>query len=146
MSSLEINVSGPMTLQHQDLHLGNWYITEDDRMGLFDWQCMAVGNWAKDVAYTIAAALTVEDRRAYERDLVTHYVESLHRHGVTSLDFDKAWLAYRRQTLHALLFWLYTIGYGPLQPKMQPDDICLANIERMAQAVVDLDSLAALES
>jgi Phosphotransferase enzyme family len=146
MRSLQINVSGPLTLQHQDLHLGNWYVTQDERMGLFDWQCMAVGGWAKDVAYAIAAALSVEDRRAWERDLVAYYVEILRQHGVTSLDFDQAWLSYRQQTFHALFFWLYTIGYGPLQPKMQPDNVCLENIERMARAVVDLDSLAALES
>lgn len=146
MSALEINVRDAVTLQHQDLHLGNWYVTEDDRMGLFDWQCMAIGGWAKDVAYTIAASLTVEDRRALERDLVAHYVESLHRKGIASLGVDEAWLAYRQQTLHALFFWLYTIGYGPLQPKMQPDDVCLANIERLAQAVVDLDSLGAIAS
>jgi thiamine kinase-like enzyme len=146
MRSLQINVSGTLTLQHQDLHLGNWYIAQDDRMGLFDWQCMAVGGWAKDVAYTIAAALTIDDRRAWERDLIAHYVEALRQHGVTSLDVEEAWPAYRQQTFHALFFWLYTIGYGPLQPKMQPDHVCLANLERMARAVVDLDSLAALES
>jgi hypothetical protein len=41
--------------------------------------------------------------------------------------------------------WLATIGRSPLQPKYQPDEISLANLERMTQACADLDTLDALQ-
>ncbi|MDT7673285.1 MAG: hypothetical protein QOD82_1187, partial [Pseudonocardiales bacterium] len=34
-----------------------------------------------------------------------------------------------------------TIGVSRLQPDMQPREICLANLERMGQAAVDLGTL-----
>lgn len=45
---------------------------------------------------------------------------------------------------HALVFWLYTLGAGSLQPDMQPRDACDANVSRMAQATIDLESLDSL--
>ncbi|MDQ2706131.1 MAG: hypothetical protein M3Z25_00100 [Actinomycetota bacterium] len=52
-------------------------------------------------------------------------------------------LAYRQQVVHGLAFWLATIGVSTLQPKLQPREVCVANIRRMAQAVADLDALRA---
>jgi hypothetical protein len=105
------------------------------------------GDWgyAKDVAYAITAALAEDDRRAWERDLINHYVEGLHSHGVTSVAFDGAWLAYRQQTFHPLFFALVTIGRSAFQPNMQADHVCLDAIGRMGRAMVDLDSLGALD-
>jgi Family of unknown function (DUF6188)/Phosphotransferase enzyme family len=40
MRSLTINIAGKQTLLHGDVHPGNWYVTGDNRMGLFDWQCV----------------------------------------------------------------------------------------------------------
>jgi hypothetical protein len=41
--------------------------------------------------------------------------------------------------------WLYTIGYGPMQPKMQPNNVCMDIIERTANAVNDHDGLRSIE-
>jgi len=144
MRSLELNVRGPQTFLHHDVHVGNWYMTKDGRMGLGDWQCTVIGNWACDIAYVLSCGLDVEDRRAWEEDLVRLYLERLGAAGVDAPSFDDAWLAYRRQMFHGLLFWVYTIGAGSRQPNMQPDEISLVNIERMTNAVVDLDSFAAV--
>jgi hypothetical protein len=43
------------------------------------------------------------------------------------------------------VFWLYTIGAGRLQPAMQPDEVSLANLERMTSMIDDLDSFEALQ-
>ena len=51
MQSLALHRSHPETLLHQDLHLGNWLRDEDGRMGLYDWQCVARGQWALDYSY-----------------------------------------------------------------------------------------------
>jgi hypothetical protein len=42
------------------------------------------------------------------------------------------------------MFWLYTIGHEILQPATQPDPVSRVNCERMANAVVDLNSPDAL--
>jgi hypothetical protein len=142
--SLELNVRRPQSLIHFDVHLANWYITKDGRMGLADWGCLVKGNWAIDFAYAVAAALTVEDRRAWERELLELYLTRLGEAGGVPPKFDDAWLAYRQQTFHGLTFWLYTIGYGRMQPKMQPDDVCEAIVHRTTHAVTDLRSFEAL--
>ncbi|EHB55509.1 aminoglycoside phosphotransferase [Mycolicibacterium rhodesiae JS60] len=144
MTSLALHKSAPTTLLHSDVHSRNWYLTPDGGMGLYDWQLISRGSWAMDIAYALSSALTVEDRRAWERDLVTLYVDRLAAAGGPLLTADDAWLTYRQQPFHGLVFWLYTIGAGRMQPAMQPDEVSLANLERMTNMIVDLDSFDAL--
>lgn len=144
MASLALQKSAPTTLVHSDVHSRNWYLLPDGGMGLYDWQIICRGSWAMDVAYALSSALTVEDRRAWERELIELYIDRLHAAGGPALDFETAWLTYRQQPFHGLVFWLYTIGAGRLQPAMQPDEVSLANLERMSAMIVDLDSFAAL--
>lgn len=143
MDSLRLNVAGPHTLLHSDMHLGNWYRLEGDRMGLYDWQCATRGEWALDIAYALLSGLSIEDRRAWEGDLIRHYLDHLAQHGGPVITFDAAWLKYRQQTFHALVFWLYTIGAGRMQPAMQMQHISEENVRRMTQAAVDLGSFDA---
>jgi hypothetical protein len=144
MRSLELQRDTPPTLLHQDVHSRNWYVTGAGRMGLHDWQCVARGHWAQDLAYAISSLTTVDDRRAWERDLIDAYLDELAVLVTDTPSPAQAWLAYRQQVFHGLLFWHYTIGAGRLQPAMQPDEISLINLERMTQAVVDLESLDSL--
>jgi aminoglycoside phosphotransferase (APT) family kinase protein len=144
MQSLALNVQGPQTFLHQDLHAGNWYSTADGEMGLYDWHCVARGGWALDFSYAFMSALTVEDRRAWERELIEYYLERLQSHGVDAPSFEEAWLQYRQQVFHGLAFWLITIGAGRLQPDMQPIEISRANLQRMTHAVMDLKAFDAL--
>lgn len=144
MRALELNGRGPVTLQHADVHIGNWYVLPDGQMGQFDWQCTTKGGWALDVSYAFMSALTIEDRRSWERELLALYLASLEAHGVAAPAFEDAWLCYRQQTFHGYMFWLSTLGAGAMLPDLQPRDICLANIERMSAAVEDLASLDAV--
>src|SRR5262245_14574547 len=93
MRSLAMHADGPQTLLHQDVHPLNWYVTPRGEMGLFDWNCTAVGHWAVDFAYAMAAVLEVEDRRAWEEELLRLYLERLDEAGGAAPDFDEAWLA-----------------------------------------------------
>ncbi|MBB3600608.1 aminoglycoside phosphotransferase (APT) family kinase protein [Mycolicibacterium sp. BK556] len=144
MASLALHRSAPTTLLHSDVHSRNWYLTPDGGMGLYDWQLISRGSWAMDVAYALSSALTVEDRRAWERDLIALYTDRLAAAGGPQLPAEDAWLTYRQQPFHGLVFWLYTIGAGRMQPAMQPDEVSLANLERMTNMIVDLDSFEAL--
>ena len=143
MDSLGLNVAGPHTLLHSDMHLGNWYVNANGQMGLYDWQCMTRGEWALDVSYTFLSALTVENRRDWEKPLIEQYLDALRRAGGPKISRADAWLRYRQQTFHALIFWLYTIGSGRMQPQMQPAHISRENVRRMSQAIVDLQSFDA---
>jgi hypothetical protein len=58
---------------------------------LSDWQVVHRGHWAWDVAYTMNAALTVEDRRAWDRELLGYYLECLSDAGGPALSFEAAW-------------------------------------------------------
>lgn len=89
--------------------------------------------------------LTIQHRRAWERDLLELYRDRLGAYGVTNVpDSETLWLRYRQMIPHAMFMWLGTIGANKLQPQMQKPEISLANIERSAQACADLDAFAAL--
>jgi thiamine kinase-like enzyme len=144
MRSLKINVAGQQTLLHGDVHPGNWYVTGDNRMGLYDWQCVVRGGWARDIAYALSTHLTVENRRIWERDLVARYCTRLTEAGCQIPNAEASLLAYRQQMLHAMFMWLVTIGRYSLQPEMQPRDVTLESVRRTCQAAEDLDSLESI--
>lgn len=145
MRALELDKLGPVGVVHTDVHSGNWFIEDGDRMGLYDWAATARGQGPRDLAYALMSALTVEDRRQWEGELIDRYADRLAEVSGTRQDREAIWTAYRRQTLHGFGYWLYTLGQGMLQPTMQPDDVSRINIERMAHAVIDLETFAALD-
>jgi Phosphotransferase enzyme family len=144
MGSLAMHREAPKTLLHADVHSRNWYLTREGGMRLYDWQVLTVGTWAMDISYALVSALTVEDRREWERDLIELYIDRLHAAGGPQLGFAEAFLTYRQQAFHGLAFWLYTIGAGRLEPAMQPTEVSLVNLERMSNMIADLDSFAAV--
>jgi thiamine kinase-like enzyme len=137
--------AGPTTFLHGDVHPGNWYLTGDGRLGLYDWQMCVIGGPARDLAYSLSTHLTTEQRRQWERDLLGRYRDELTARGVEPPTTDELFAGYRRQMVYGVFAWLATIGRSPLQPKYQPDEISLANIARMTQACADLGTLDALQ-
>jgi hypothetical protein len=141
VASVDAHRQLPPTLAHGDVHLKNWYVAGSGEMGLSDWQCASRGHWSRDLAYTVATALTVEDRRAWERELIALYLDQLARTGGAALDFDTAFRHYRQQLLSALTWWTITMSPAPGLPDMQPRDITLEFIRRITTAIDDLGSL-----
>ncbi|MFA5523776.1 MAG: phosphotransferase [Tissierellales bacterium] len=131
----------PQTFIHNDVHLKNWYCLPGDKMGLSDWQCCGRGHWSRDLAYTLATACSVEDRRHWERDLIAFYLDKMREGGAAATSFDEAWHHYRQQMLSVLAFWTITLSPPADLPDMQPRDTTLAFIHRIATAVDDLGSL-----
>jgi hypothetical protein len=145
MRSLHLNSAGTLTILHQDVHQGNWLRDPGGRMGLYDWQAVAKGEWALDFSYAMSVNLTIEDRRAWESELLERYLWRLGEEGVGNPpSFDQAWLRYRQQPFHVVVFALLTIGAGRLQPDMQPKDYMMRCWERIATFVDDHDSLDSL--
>jgi thiamine kinase-like enzyme len=141
LKSVERHRELPRTFVHSDTHLKNWYVAASGAMGLNDWQCACKGNWGRDVSYCISTALAIDDRRAWERDLLRFYLDRLRAAGGPPIAFDDAWRIYRQQLFSALAWWTGTLGQPPEAPKMQPRDSALEFIKRMTHAINDLDAL-----
>ncbi len=101
------------------------------------------GSWAYDYAYAPISALTIEDLRNWEQDLLKFYLNSLHANGGPKIGFDAAWLAYRQQPLYPFLGWAGA-GAGARQPNFQPEYVGDDITTRLAHAVSDRDSLHAV--
>jgi hypothetical protein len=144
MRSLEYNVDGPMTLLHQDVHPGNWFRLPDGSLNLYDWQGIGRGGWALDVSYALSAALTTDDRREWEHDLIELYVDRLAEFGGKPPTVDEAFLAYRQQMFRGFIYWTYTHLVGKISP-LQPEAHVRTLVQRTGQAIVDLNSLRSLD-
>jgi ubiquinone/menaquinone biosynthesis C-methylase UbiE len=130
---------GPHCLVHGDAHVGNAYRLPDGTVGFCDWQTLARGRWAHDVAYFVASALEPDERARAERDLLRHYLDRLAGHGADAPGFDDAWTDYRRHMVYGLFGWLTNLE------QFQPEENITATIERFATAVVELDTYATLD-
>jgi len=130
-------LSGDTCLLHGDPHPGNSYRRTTGQVGYYDWQRSMHGPWVHDVAYLMAASLSLEDRRAHERDLLNFYLERLRSNGVDAPSFDQAFEKYRLEVIQPLM-WVVT-------PTGTQSEAAIELVSgRIAAAVTDLDSLAAL--
>lgn len=129
----------PVTLLHGDAHIGNTYVLPDGGVGFLDWQVAHRGGWEQDVAYFLVGALTTEDRRRHEADLVAEYRQALPE--AVRPSAGEAWLRYRACAAYGLAIWLSTLGTDGWQSR----DVCLALAERYAAAFDELEAVAALE-
>ncbi len=129
------------TLLHGDPHIGNTYLLPSGEVGFLDWQVARRGNWSLDLGYFLQGALTVEDRRRSERDLLEEYRDSLGLPDDEMPTADEVWLRYRASVAHGLTLWLCTASAGEL---WQRPDIALALAQRYSVAYADLDTASAL--
>lgn len=106
----------PQTLLHGDTHIGNTYRLPDGSAGLLDWQLMVRGHHMHDVNYFITTALSIEDRRNHERELLAYYLDRLAAQGAADVPtFEDSWREYRRTLVWGVYIgWLTTpvVNYG----------------------------------
>ena len=65
---------GPHTVIHGDTHIGNLFLDEG-RVGFLDWGIINVNTPMRDISYLLTMAMSIDDRRAHERDLLRFYLE-----------------------------------------------------------------------
>ncbi|KAI0161419.1 kinase-like domain-containing protein [Xylariaceae sp. FL1272] len=128
-------------LLHGDAHLGNTYLDKGAPRFL-DWQMIHIGSAFHDVSYYIGGALTIEDRRAHEWEIVDHYLETLAKLGVPGVlkstdedvrnEYKKSFLA--------------GIGWIMCPYEMQPKPCVHAMAVRYAAAFDDHKILELVES
>ena len=138
------SLTGPSaapTLLHGDAHIGNTYVLPGDDVGFLDWQMLRRGNFSLDLGYFLQGALTIEDRRAAERELVAEYREALRLPADEMPSEQDVWLRYRASVAHGLAIWMATLSGGDA---WQGADICLALAQRYSAAFIDLETRSAL--
>jgi len=133
----------PHTLIHSDVHYKNWYLTADDQMGLADWQLTTIGHWSRDFVFATTTALTVDQRRDWQEDLLRLYLDLMAEQGVRDTGFDDALLNIRQQLFTALAFWTITLCPTGDMPAMQPERTTYEFLHRLETAIDDYDALDA---
>ncbi len=131
----------PHTLLHGDAHIGNSYVLPGDQMGFLDWQVVRRGHWSQDVGYFLVGALTIEDRRKHERELVEIYRDALQFTDERMPTAEDAWRRYCLSPAYGAAIWLSTLGTDG----WQRPEVSLSLAQRYAAAMEDLDTLTQLE-
>jgi len=130
----------PCTVIHGDAHAGNLYYPPGG-VGFLDWQVVQRGQGMRDVTYFLVHSLSTELRREREGELIDLYRATLGEHGVVPPPAEAARGQYR---LHALYAWI-AAAVTSAAATLQSERIVRAGLARSCAAVMDLDSLAALE-
>ncbi|MCU1401297.1 MAG: hypothetical protein JWN62_4406 [Acidimicrobiales bacterium] len=86
--------TGQQTLIHGDAHIGNLFI-DGNRVGFLDWGLTTIMTPMRDVSYFLGMAMTADDRRGAEPDLIRHYLSVRDALGGATISFDEAWQAHR---------------------------------------------------
>jgi hypothetical protein len=131
---------GPPTAVHGDFRLDNLLFQPRERRPVVvDWQTLAWGTCAADVAYFVGGCLTVEDRRAHEDDLLVRYHEALCRRGVAGFSLGDLQASYRHETFAGVLMAI--VASMVVQRTERGDLMFLTSTSRHAQHVLDVGAL-----
>jgi aminoglycoside phosphotransferase (APT) family kinase protein len=136
--------SGPATVIHGDAHLGNLF-DDHGRTGFLDWGIVNVSTPMRDVSYFITMAMNIQDRRAYERDLLRHYLNAAEAQGATPITFEDAWQSHRTQAAYTVVACCQVVTFPPDATERRRI-FATAFLERAEAAIHDLDAHAAVKA
>ena len=135
---------GPKSLVHIDYRPDNMMFATKKGgrpIAVLDWQSLAFGCGATDVAYFLAGALERDHRRSVEKDLLKEYRERMAELGV-EYDFETLWRDYRSRAFALFLVAFYAAMI--VTPTPRGDDMFMAMIRSATDQILDLDSLSFL--
>jgi hypothetical protein len=133
------------SLLHGDYRADNLLFDPDrTRVTVVDWQTLAVGLPARDLAYFLATSLSPDERAAHERELVGVYHRALEAHGVQIFDAETAWEDYRFGMLQVPL--ITTLGFAFSAATDRGDEMVLAMLARGGRAIRELGTLEMVRS
>lgn len=133
----EIEAAADTCLIHGDTHLGNLYVEADQRPGFLDMQ-VTRSHWALEVAYHIASAIDISNRRRWEGALLEVYLSALRVHGIAAPAFDHAWKDYVRFLAYG--YFIFIIN----ETRFQTESVNTAHAARFAAAMIDHGTKQAL--
>jgi hypothetical protein len=132
----------PLGLVHGDFRLDNLLFGDPQGkkpLTVVDWQTVGWGPAMTDVSYFLGGGLSVEDRRAHERELVGEYHAALAAQGGRGLDWDQCWEGYRRQAFGGVLIAI--VASMLVERTDRGDDMFMTTLARHSQHILDLDAL-----
>ena len=128
------------SLLHGDYRIDNLLFDPDrTRVTVVDWQTLAVGLPARDLAYFVATSLQPDERARHERGLVEVYRQALASYGVSDYETETCWQDYRFGMLQIPL--ITTLGFAFSSSTERGDDMALAMLERGCRAIRELGTL-----
>ena len=133
------------SLVHGDYRLDNLMFHDDGRLWAVDWQTVAIGLPARDVAFFLSTGLRTDDRRLHERELVEAYRARLLGLGVTDYSEDECWDDYRFAMLQGPLIAVFGCAYSSVRTE-RGDQMFARMIERACHAIRDLGTLDLLRA
>ena len=128
-------------LTHNDFRLDNMLFDASGQHAVIvDWQTASWGSGISDLAYLVGTSFESADERVeQEYSLLSLYLDTLLERG-TSLDYELAWLDYRRAAFSGLIM---AINASVLVERTERGDEMFAKMaERSAQMASDLRSIA----
>lgn len=126
------------SLLHGDYRVDNLLFAPGS-VTVVDWQTLAVGLPARDLAYFLATSLQPDDRAAYERDLVEAYRNALADRGVVGYDRETCWHDYCLGVLQVPL--IATLGFAFSAATDRGDEMTLTMLNRGCRAISQLGTL-----
>ncbi len=137
--------TAPFTVVHGDYRLDNLMFHPDGQVIALDWQTLAVGPGARDVAYLLGTSLEIEVRRASEQAIVDIYHADLVTQGVTGYAADQCFEDYRLGQLQGPMITTLGSAYATTGERSAAiDAMFLAMATRSCTAIRDLGSLEML--
>lgn len=127
----------PLTIVHADYRLDNLRYHRG-RITMLDWQTALRGPGPMDLSSFVATACAIEDRRAWEPDLLRRYADGLGRGGVAVDRTTEDWLT--RSYDENLLWWMgqFANNLAHLEPDEPAAQAALDTmIERTYTAAAD---------
>lgn len=130
-------------LLHGDYRADN-LLFDRDQVTVVDWQTLAVGLPARDLAYFLGTSLQPGERAEHERDLVATYHRALSGYGVSDYDNETCWQDYRFGMLQIPL--ITTLGFAFSASTERGDDMVLTMLERGGRAIRELGTVELVRS
>jgi hypothetical protein len=127
------------SLLHGDYRLDNlMFDPTDGSVTVVDWQTLAVGLPARDLAYFVSTSLDPDVRGAHEHALVEAYHAALVDLGVNDFDVTQCFDDYRIGLLQAPL--IATLGAAFSATTERGDEMMLVMLERSCAAIRQLET------
>lgn len=132
----------PFGVIHGDYRLDNLMFGEaaDDVVAV-DWQTLAIGPPARDVAYFLGTSITIDERREHEDRLVAAYHHELRQRGVDDYDTRQCYGDYRLGQLQGPFITTLGAAYATAVRTDAADRMFVAMATRSCAAIRDLRSL-----
>lgn len=131
----------PRCVTHNDFRPDNMLISAN-RLTVVDWQSVALGTNAVDIAYLIGGSYEPEARRAVEADLIAAYRTELANQGVTNQSADAFEREYRHFTFAGINV---AVGAAMLVKRTERGDrMFLTMLDRHVTHVRDANAVALL--